>query len=183
MGPFLADRVPTRTAYWLFGVAIATSVVSLATLERASPPRQTHGMWKHHGCKSRATIESRPRLQIGPMAEAGTYRDIMRETVKTTLAKTNNWSLELVETPPAHGYFVDGTVDEFRVNRVGEASYVECELKLWVRSSGKVVSNLVSGGARVETSHGQRDIALSRQACVTTVAEELVEKLFSPVID
>jgi hypothetical protein len=107
----------------------------------------------------------------------------MRDAVKATLAKTNRWSLEVVETPPATGYFIDGTVDEFKVDRIGDASYVTCELKLWVRSSGTVVSNLVSGGARVETTRAQRDVALSRQACVTTVAEELVDRLFAERVE
>src|SRR5215212_7012929 len=119
MGPFLADRVPTRAAYWLFGIAVATSVVSLATL-RSSEPSPTHtAIWKQRGCKPRpAKIDTRtqPRLMIGPMTEAGTYRDVMRDSVKATLERTNRWSLELVDAPPATGYFIDGTVDEFKVD-------------------------------------------------------------------
>src|SRR5688572_9993543 len=113
MGPFLADRVPTRAAYWLFGIAIATSVVSLATLDRSAPePKRTSTWkWKHRGCKPapivRTTVKPtnaktfhRPRLMIGPMTDAGTYRDVMRDTVKSALGKTNHWELELVDAPP-----------------------------------------------------------------------------------
>jgi hypothetical protein len=191
MGPFLADCVPTRAAFWLFGIALATSVVSLATLGSSDPaphhPRGFHG--KYRGCKAKAAKPTKqktyhhPRLMIGPMTDAGTYRDVMRDTVKASLEKTNHWSLELVDAPPATGYFLDGTVDEFKVERVGDASYVTCELQLWVRAPSKVVSNLVSGTARVKTTLAQRDVALSRQACVTTVAEELVERLFAERVE
>jgi hypothetical protein len=186
MGPFLADRVPTRSTWWLFGVAVVTSTVSLATLPPSPPPTGPAPIWEHHGCTPKRSTQldsSRPRLMIGPMAEAGTYRDVMRDAVKATLEKTHNWSLEVVDAPPANGYFIDGTVDEFKVSRVGDVSYVECELKLWVRSSGTVVSKLISGSARVKTTQAQRDVALSRQACVTTVAEDLVERLFAARVE
>ena len=79
------------------------------------------------------------------------------------------------------GFYVDGTVDEMKVQHDGNTTRVYCELKLWVRGApegrGNQPIGLLSGSAAVDTTRGPRDIALSRQACVSTVAEELVERL------
>ena len=178
MGPFLADHVPSRFGYWLCGVALAASAVSLATLPESRsvgiepPPRAM----KQRGCKPKVeAIDTRKILAVGPMLEAGSYRDVMRETVRAELVKSSPWRIELTATPNG-GFFVDGTVDEMTVSHVGDVTRVRCELKLWVRSSDTPIS-LLSGSASVDTTKGQRDIALSRQACVATVAEELVERL------
>lgn len=187
MGLFLAERVSGGSAYWLCGVAIAASAVSLATLsphgdaapslsERLGPDRDFS-----HGCRKRATQDTRKVLSVGPMLEAGSYRDIMRETVRAELVKDSPWRIELTEAPSG-GFYVDGTVDEMKVeHHDGKSSRVYCELKLWVRSAPEGRANppisLLSGSAAVDTTRGPRDIALSRQACVSTVAEELVERL------
>lgn len=177
MGPFLADRVSAGSAYWLCGVAIAASAVSLATFSPDRPvPESRPQVWKSHGCKKlRGDTDTRKVLSVGPMIEAGSYRDIMRETVRAELAKSSPWRIELTDAPSG-GFYVDGTVDEMTVKRDGNKTRVYCELKLWVRSVDQPIS-ILSGSANVDTSHGQRDIALSRQACVSTVAEELVERL------
>lgn len=180
MGLFLAERVSGGSAYWLCGVAIAASAVSLATLctggvapsqDSVHTPRDFS-----HGCKKKVErTDERKVLSVGPMLEAGSYRDIMRETVRAELVKDSPWRIELTEAPSG-GFYVDGTVDEMKVEHDGKSSRVYCELKLWVRSADQPIS-LLSGSAAVDTTRGPRDIALSRQACVTTVAEELVERL------
>jgi hypothetical protein len=177
MGPFLADRVSAGSAYWLCGVAIATSVASLATFAPDRPtPEQRQQVWKSHACKkARGDADTRKVLAVGPMIEAGSYRDIMRETVSAELATHSPWRIELTDAPSG-GFYVDGTVDEMRIKREGDTTRVYCELKLWVRAADQPIS-ILSGSANVDTTHGQRDIALSRQACVSTVAEELVERL------
>ncbi len=179
MGPFLADRVSGGCAYWLCGVAIAASAVSLVTLcPDPTPPTPTRNpaVWKTHGCKKlRGDTDSRKVLAVGPMVEAGSYRDVLRDTVRAELTKNSPWRIELTDAPSG-GFFVDGTVDEMTVKRDGNTTRVYCELKLWVRSANQPIS-ILSGSANVDTTHGQRDIALSRQACVTTVAESLVERM------
>ncbi len=186
MGPFLADRVSGGAAYWLCGVAIAASAFSLATLctgDHAAAPsvslRERLGDGPRdysHGCKKlRASADDRRVLSIGPMLEAGSYRDVMRETVRAELTKSAPWRIELTEAPSG-GFYVDGTVDEMKVEHDGKTTRVYCELKLWVRSANRPIS-LLSGSAAVDTTRGPRDIALSRQACVNTVAEGLVERL------
>lgn len=176
MGPFLADRVSGGSAYWLCGVAIAASTFSLATLcsgdHAAAPPAP---VWKQGGCKKLATADDRRVLSVGPMLEAGSYREIMRDTVRTELTKSSPWRIELTDAPSG-GFYVDGTVDEMKVQHDGKTTRVYCELKLWVRTANQPIS-LLSGSAAVDTTRGPRDIALSRQACVSTVAEELVERL------
>jgi hypothetical protein len=177
MGPFLADHVPSRLGYWLCGAALAASAVSLATLPTDRDPApdqpQPRAIWKQPGCKPK--VDTRKVVSVGPMLEAGSYRDVMRETVRAELVKSSPWRIELTDTPHG-GFYVDGTVDEMTVSRVGNVTRVRCDLKLWVRASDSPIS-LLSGSASVDTTRGQRDIALSRQACVTTVAEELVERL------
>lgn len=179
MGPFLADRVSGGSAYWLCGVAIATSAVSLATLcpgDHAIVESQPV-VWKQGACKKTQdrSHDHRKVLSVGPMLEAGSYRDIMRETVRAELVESSPWRIELTDAPSG-GFFVDGTVDEMTVKHAGNTTRVYCELKLWVRSADQPIS-LLSGSANVDTSRNGRDIALSRQACVTTVAEELVQRL------
>ena len=72
MGPFLADRVSGGSAYWLCGVAIATSVASLATYAPDQPtPEQRQQIWKSHACKkARGDADTRKVLSVGPMIEA-----------------------------------------------------------------------------------------------------------------
>jgi hypothetical protein len=180
MGPFLADRVSGGSAYWLCGVAITTSAVSLATLcpGRAAVIHHEREAitWNQGACKqARPAADHRKVLSVGPMLEAGSYRDVMRETVRAELAESSPWRIELTEAPSG-GFFVDGTVDEMTVKHVGNTTRVYCELKLWVRTADQPIS-LLSGSANVDTSRNGRDIALSRQACVTTVAEDLVQRL------
>ena len=114
------------------------------------------------------------------MPEPGSYREIMRDTVRTELTRSSPWRIELTDAPSG-GFYVDGTVDEMKVQHDGNTTRVYCELKLWVRSAPEGRDNqpisLLSGSAAVDTTRGPRDIALSRQACVSTVAEELVERL------
>ncbi|MBA2542498.1 MAG: hypothetical protein H0V17_22845 [Deltaproteobacteria bacterium] len=176
MGPFLADHVPSRLD-WLCGVALVASAISFARLptdlDPVAPPQRAI-----RGCKPRVevpVVDTRKLVAVGPMLEAGSYRDVMRETVRAELVKSSPWRIELTDTPNG-GFYVDGTVDEMTVSHVGNVTRVRCELKLWVRSSTTPIS-LLSGSASVDTTKGQRDIALSRQACVATVAEELVERL------
>lgn len=180
MGPFLADRVSGGAGLWLCGVAIAASAISLLTLPTDREIDPKHPIWKQGVCKKKpakvAAPDTRKVLAIGPMIEAGSYRDIMRDTVRAELVKSTPWRIELTETP-AGGFFVDGTVDEMKVERIGQVSRVYCELKLWVRAGDRQPWAVLSGAAKVETTKGQRDVALSRQACVSTVAEELVERL------
>ncbi len=175
MGLFLAERISGGAAYWLCGVAISASVASFAMYQPEAPapaPRDK----VIHGCKKRVVEQDNRRvLSVGPMLEAGSYRDVMRETVRTELTSRSPWRIELTEAPSG-GFFVDGTVDEMRVKREGDITRVYCELKLWVRT-GETPISLLSGSASVDTTHGQRDVALSRQACVPTVAEELVQRL------
>jgi hypothetical protein len=178
MGPFLAERISGGAGYWLCGVALAASAVSLLTLPTGPAVSAQHQspVWKTKGCKQlKAQHDPRKVLSVGPMVEAGSYRDVMRDTVRAELVRTSPWRIELTETPSG-GFYIDGTVDEMKVERVGDVSRVNCELKLWVRASDRPFS-VLSGAATVDTTKGQRDIALSRQACVTTVAEELVERL------
>jgi hypothetical protein len=177
MGPFLADRVSGGSAYWLCGVAIAASAFSLATLCAGNHhAQQPAAVWKQGACKKKlASADDRRVLAVGPMLEAGSYREIMRDTVRTELTKSSPWRIELTDAPSG-GFYVDGTVDEMKVEHDGKTTRVYCELKLWVRSANKPIS-LLSGSAAVDTTRGPRDIALSRQACVSTVAEELVERL------
>ncbi len=186
MGPFLADRVSGGVAYWLCGVAIAASAFSLATLCSGDHAVASSGpVWKQGGCRKLASADDRRVLSVGPMLDAGSYRDIMRETVRAELAERSPWRIELTEAPTG-GFYVDGTVDEMKVEHDGNTTRVYCELKLWVRSAAGVAKppstidhpiSLLSGSAAVDTTRGSRDIALSRQACVSTVAEELVERL------
>ncbi len=195
MGPFLADRVSGGVAYWLCGVAIAASAFSLATLctgdHADHVATQPTPVWKQGGCKKLATADDLDRasnrrvLSIGPMLEAGSYRDVMREAVRTELTKSSPWRIELTDAPSG-GFYVDGTVDEMKVEHDGKTTRVYCELKIWVRNGAAKPESrspidrpisLLSGSAAVDTTRGPRDIALSRQACVTTVAEELVERL------
>lgn len=177
MGPFLADRVSGGSAYWLCGVAIAASAFSLATLCTGNPHADAQpAVWKQGACKKKhATADDRRVLSVGPMLEAGSYREIMRDTVRTELTKSSPWRIELTDAPSG-GFYVDGTVDEMKVQHDGNTTRVYCELKLWVRTADQPIS-LLSGSAAVDTTRGPRDIALSRQACVSTVAEELVERL------
>lgn len=177
MGPFLADRISGGFGYWLCGVAIAASAVSIATTSAEAPAESRAPVWsKNYACKQARTADPRKVLSVGPMLEAGSYRDIMRDTIHAELTRKSPWRIELTEAPSG-GFFVDGTVDEMKVEPTADGtSRVYCELKLWVRSADRPIS-LISGAAKVDTTRGARDIALSRQACVTTVAEELVARM------
>ncbi len=183
------------TAYWMLGAAIAASAVSLATLPAAPAPTTHHvptPIWVHHGCHQAKTptdtAPDGPRVFVGPMIDSGAQRAILQETTRKTIASYRPaWRVEVTNAPATEvpGFYLEGTVEDLETSRVKTRprSNISCEVTFWLASDHGQRFAIGTGTASVLTSRDHRDIALSRDACVQAVVEDLVEHRLIPAIE
>jgi len=186
MGPFLATRVPSGAAYWCLGAAAIASAISLATLPAPAPARIATPIWQHHGCAARPTVDSRPVVFVGPMLDGGTHRAVLQETTRSTLATHRpGWRVEVTDQPATDvpGFYLEGSVEDLDTNQHHQRSTISCKVTFWLASHGGKRFAVTTGSASVLTSADRRDVALSREACVQAVVEDLVERKLIEAIE
>jgi len=170
--------------------------VSLATLPDDDAPIATSAphLWEQHGCPKKAherfdysSYDDRPRVFIGPMADASGHRALLQETTRATIAaRRPDWRVEITEKASTEvtGFYLEGTVEDLDTNAVPNArSTIHCGVTFWLATDAGKRFAVTSGSAHVLTSRDQSDVALSRDACVQSVVEDLVENKLIEAIE
>jgi len=81
------------------------------------------------------------------------------------------------------GFYVDGTVNDVKVNKSGSSATVSCKINMLLASfPDKSIFGLLNGGASVQASGSANDIALAQEDCVSAVVEDLIAKKIVPTI-
>jgi len=81
------------------------------------------------------------------------------------------------------GFYVDGTLNEVKVEKSGNSAKVSCKVNMLLASfPEKAVFGFLNGGAAVQASSSAGDIALAQQDCVAAVVESLIAKQIVPTI-
>ena len=138
-------------------------------------------------------------VNIGPMSsKTGTagdsqYRTLMQKTATSTMGKVassmqttwpgGNPSKAALAKKGVSGFYVDGTLNEVKVEKSGNSSKVSCKVNMLLASfPDKSVFGFLNGGAAVQASASASDIALAQQDCVAAVVESLIAKQIVPTI-
>jgi len=138
-------------------------------------------------------------VNIGPMSsktssdDDAKLRDLMKRTASKTMGRVaSEMSITWPGGDPRKadldrkglaGFYVDGTLNELGVKVSGSSSTVSCKISMLLASfPEKSVFGFLSGGAAVQASASDRDIALAREDCVTAVVEDLIAKKIVPTI-
>jgi HEAT repeat protein len=140
-------------------------------------------------------------VNVGPMssktgntADDPKYRASMQKTSAQTLNKIaptyqTTWAGGGVPTKAQlaaknmTGFYVDGTLNEVKVEKAGNSSKVSCKVNMLLASfPDKAVFGFLNGGAAVQASASMSDIALASQDCVAAVVESLITKQIVPTI-
>ena len=140
-------------------------------------------------------------VNVGPMssktgdrAADAKLRPVMGKTAQKTLARVassmaTSWAGG--GTPTAkqlaqkgfQGFYVDGTINEVTVSTSGRSATVSCKISMLLASfPDKSVFGFLNGGAKVQGSSSDRDIALASEDCVVAVVEDLIAKKIVPTI-
>lgn len=141
-------------------------------------------------------------VNIGPMssktgnaANDTKFRALIVKTSASTLARSapkmeQKWSGSLPTSPQgfaAKGYsafFVDGTLNELKVQTSGNTATVSCKISMLLASfPDKSIFGMLNGGAKVSGSAAQKDVDLAGEDCVTAVVEDLIAKKIVPTIN
>lgn len=141
-------------------------------------------------------------VSIGPMssktgnsAADAKFRALIVKTAGSTLTRSapkmlQKWSGSLPTTPQgfaAKGYsafFVDGTLNELKVQTSGNTATVSCKISMLLASfPDKAIFGMLNGGAKVQGSSAARDVDLAGEDCVTAVVEDLIAKKIVPTIN
>jgi hypothetical protein len=138
-------------------------------------------------------------VNIGPMSsKAGSddakLRMLMVKVATKTMAKvatgmTTSWpggvpSKAMLDAKSALGFYVDGTLNELKVKQAGSSTTISCKINMLLASyPDKSIFGMLNGGASVQASGSQRDIALASEDCVSAVIEDLIAKKIVPTIN
>ena len=141
-------------------------------------------------------------VNIGPMSSRtgnGTadarFRALIVKTAQSTLTRSaprmeQKWAGSLptsVQGFSAKGYsafFVDGTLNELKVQTSGNTATVSCKISMLLASfPDKAIFGMLNGGAKVQGSAAQKDVDLAGEDCVTAVVEDLIAKKIVPTIN
>jgi hypothetical protein len=142
-------------------------------------------------------------VNIGPMSSSPLkktgnddpkFRPLMQKTATTTLGRVastmaTTWpggatpSKVDLDRKGVAGFYVDGTLNEVKVDKSGSSSKVSCKVSMLLASfPDKSIFGLLSGGAAVQASSSANDIALAQTDCVSAVVEDLIAKKIVPTI-
>jgi hypothetical protein len=136
---------------------------------------------------------------IGPMssktgANDAKWRGLMVKVATTTMNRTDAsmataWpsggtpSKVQLEKGGYSGFYVDGTLNELKIDKSGSNATVSCKISMLLASfPDKSVFGFLNGGAKVQGSASARDIDLASEDCVTAVVEDLIAKKIVPTI-
>ncbi|MGE0396898.1 MAG: HEAT repeat domain-containing protein [Kofleriaceae bacterium] len=140
-------------------------------------------------------------VNIGPMSSKtgnstndAKFRALIVKTSSATLTRSapkmaQKWSGALPTSPSgfaAKGYsafFVDGTLNELKVQTSGNTATVTCKISMLLASfPDKSIFGMLNGGAKVQGSAAQKDVDLAGEDCVIAVVEDLIAKKIVPTI-
>ncbi len=140
-------------------------------------------------------------VNIGPMSsktgnaeQDPKLRQLMVKTATSTMGKS---AKSMATTFPGggtptknqltakgfQGFYVDGTLNELKVSTSGSTATISCKVSMLLASfPDKSVFGFLNGGAKVQGSTSERDIALAGEDCVSAVIEDLIAKKIVPTI-
>ncbi|MEO8705794.1 MAG: HEAT repeat domain-containing protein [Kofleriaceae bacterium] len=138
-------------------------------------------------------------VNIGPMssktstADDAKYRTLMQKVATTTMGRVaaamkTTWpngapTRQALDRAGVAGFYVDGTLNEVKVEKTGNATKVSCKVNMLLASfPEKAVFGFLNGGAQVQASSSGSDVALAQQDCVQAVVEDLIAKKIVPTI-
>lgn len=137
-------------------------------------------------------------VNVGPMSsKTGTddakFRDMMQRTATKTLSRVasdlpTTWpggvpTRAALDKQGVQGFYIDGTLNEVKVDKSGGSSLVSCKISMLLASfPERSVFGFLSGGAKVQAGGSASDIALAREDCVSAVVEDLIAKKIVPTI-
>ena len=142
-------------------------------------------------------------VNIGPMSSSPLkktgnddpkFRPLMQKTATDTMGKVaatmaTSWPGGSTPTQAdldrkgIAGFYVDGTLNEVKVDKSGSSSKVSCKVSMLLASfPNKAIFGLLSGGAAVEASSSAKEVALAQTDCVSAVVEDLIAKKIVPTI-
>ncbi|HEU0032523.1 MAG TPA: HEAT repeat domain-containing protein [Kofleriaceae bacterium] len=137
-------------------------------------------------------------VNIGPMSsktggDDPKFRALMKKTASETMGRVasgmqTSWpgrdpSKSDLDKKGVAGFYVDGTLNEVKVEKSGSSSKVSCKVSMLLASyPEKSVFGFLNGGAAVQASASASDVALAQQDCVTAVVEDLIAKKIVPTI-
>lgn len=141
-------------------------------------------------------------VNIGPMSSKtgnstadAKYRAMIVKIAGSTLGRSapkmqQTWPGSLPTSPQgfaSKGYsafFVDGTLNELKVQTSGNTATISCKISMLLASfPDKSIFGMLNGGAKVQGSASQKDIDLAGEDCVTAVVEDLIAKKIVPTIN
>jgi len=136
-------------------------------------------------------------IDIGAMsakvgADADQMRTLMRKTTESTFARNasnmaTRWGSKKPSAKDLKGaaaFHVDGTLNELSTKPKGSATIVSCKVNMLIATyPEKSMFGFLNGGASVQASNDDTDIALAKKDCVTAVVEDLVIKKIIPTIN
>lgn len=145
-------------------------------------------------------------VNVGPMsAKTGSaddpkFRDMMVKTAAKTLQKsasnmTQAWpgggsppssqaaAKKVLESKQIAGFYVDGTLNVLDTKTAGNTATISCKVSMLLASyPDRSVFGLLSGGAKVQSSTGARDMVMAREDCIVAVIEDLIASKIVPTI-
>jgi hypothetical protein len=139
-------------------------------------------------------------VNIGPMASKtgdaaadARLKALMVKTANRTMARVaSNMTLTWPGGVPTQamlvakgtaGFYVDGTVNDVKVQQSGSSMTVSCKISMLIASfPNKSIFGLLNGGASVQSSSAKTDIAGASEDCVSAVVEDLIAKKIVPTI-
>ncbi len=150
----------------------------------ATPPRPGGGVYVNIGPMSSKTGSPDDDKLRGMMGKVAT-----RTLSRAATNMPTTWPGGGVPTAAAlsqknvMGFFIDGTLNELKVQKSGGSATVSCKVNMLLADfPGKSIFGFLNGGAKVQASSSDRDIALAREDCVQAVVEDLIAKKIVPTI-
>lgn len=139
-------------------------------------------------------------VNIGPMssktgnANDAKFRAEMEKTAKGTLSRvapsySQSWAgggtptKQQLQQKKIAGFYVDGTLNSVTVTKSGNTATISCKVNMLLADfPDKSVFGFLNGGANVQGSTSDKDIALGTQDCIQAVVEDLITKKIVPTI-
>jgi hypothetical protein len=137
-------------------------------------------------------------VNVGPMSsktgsDDARYRSMMVKIATDTLGKVasnmpTTWpggvpTKAALDKKGVLGFYVDGTLNEVKIDKSGSSSTVSCKISMLLASfPDKSVFGFLNGGAKVQASSSPRDVDMAREDCVSAVVEDLIAKKIVPTI-
>jgi hypothetical protein len=139
-------------------------------------------------------------VDVGPMSVAAANadktknRELMVATIRETFTRAASamklkWptgrapTKQELDAAGIAGFYVDGTLNELAVKKAGATAKISCKINMLVASfPDRNVFGMLNGGAVVEGSSTDKEVAMAQRDCVQAVIEDLIAKKIVPTI-